>query len=206
MARTLIFRVFAPALAIALLGGCISDYAYRGDGGGYYYGRPSVEYRYYGGYGTPYGYSPYGYYPYSYYYRPYYPGYPYYPHRPPHHRPPHRHDDDGGKPPWRDLDRIDRERRARNGSRPPVAVPQWDRGPTTAPPMSRPLPPRRGTPPQAVPRRASPPATSQPPRVQPRTTAPPRVQPRTSAPPVSRPSAPRARAVGNRPRVSEREL
>lgn len=138
MARTLLSRVLAPALAIALLGGCVSDYAYRSDGGGYYYGRPSVEYRYYGGYGGygyPYGYQPYGYYPYGYYHRrPYYPGYPYYPTRPPYHRPPPRppyepphrpdNDNDRDKSPWRDLDRIEREHRARRDPRPPQAVPQ----------------------------------------------------------------------------------
>ncbi len=46
-------------LAVAALGGCVSDYTYRGGAGDYYYGRPSVEYYDYG-YGAPYG-SVYGY-------------------------------------------------------------------------------------------------------------------------------------------------
>ena len=84
-------------LAVAALGGCVSDYTYRGGAGDYYYGRPSVEYYDYGygaPYGSVYGYpgggyggyggygSPYGYYGGGY---PYYP--PYYWHRP--HRPHH---------------------------------------------------------------------------------------------------------------------
>ena len=41
------------SLAATVLAGCVTDYNYRGHGGSgdYYYGRPSVEYRYYGGYG-----------------------------------------------------------------------------------------------------------------------------------------------------------
>ncbi|MFC3815434.1 hypothetical protein [Lysobacter sp. GCM10012299] len=97
----MIRKLLVPAFAALLLAGCITDYGYRGYGGAgdYYYGRPSVEYRYYGGYGgyyggwggyypyaTPYGYGGYGYpyryaYPYRYGYGPYgYPGYraPYY--------------------------------------------------------------------------------------------------------------------------------
>ena len=82
MIRKLLF----PVLLAGLLGGCISTgYGYRDD---YYYGQPSVEYRYYG-YGYPQGYGdyPYGYgYPYTYGYYPYgghygyyhYYGYPYY--------------------------------------------------------------------------------------------------------------------------------
>jgi hypothetical protein len=80
-----------PVAAAMLLAGCVtSGYSYREDrGGGYYYGRPSVEYRdasypygaygpydYYGPYGpyryaypTPYGYSYYGYGGYGYPYR-----------------------------------------------------------------------------------------------------------------------------------------
>lgn len=97
-------RKFLIAVAAsALLAGCVSDYAYRGGSGDYYYGRSSaygygygapyssIGYGYpggwYGSYGYGYGY-PYGYYGYG--YRPYY-YYPYYrPHRP--HRP-HRPDD-----------------------------------------------------------------------------------------------------------------
>ncbi|QDH71501.1 hypothetical protein [Marilutibacter alkalisoli] len=126
MTRTLLIRVLAPALAVTLLGGCVSGYNYRADGGGYYYGRPSVQYQYYGGYGYypyslhPYGVYSYGHYPYRYYrpHRPYYsypryPYYPVYPHRPPvSGKPPsHRPGDGHGKAPWRDLDRIEREKR-----------------------------------------------------------------------------------------------
>ena len=106
MIRTLLIAVAAGAL----LAGCVSDYAYRGGSGDYYYGRPSsygygygapystIGYGYpggwYGSIGYGYGYGdPYGYYPgYGYYghYRPYY-YYPYYrPHYPHWHRPPHR--------------------------------------------------------------------------------------------------------------------
>lgn len=94
-------KLLLPALAGALLAGCMtSGYQYRGGNGDYYYGQPSTQYRYYGapygsygypggwggsiGYGYyshgyyPYGYSPYGYYGYG-------GGYPYYryPYRPP---------------------------------------------------------------------------------------------------------------------------
>lgn len=126
--RALSMRVLAPALAVLMLGGCATDYAYRSNGGGYYYGSPSVQYRYYGGYGYggygsygpygyPYGVYAYGRYPYGYHrpYYPYYPRYPYYPVRPyPPHRPPSHQPDRGdnrGKSPWRDLDRIEREKR-----------------------------------------------------------------------------------------------
>jgi len=99
----MIRKLVLPVLAIAMLGGCVSDYAYRaGDRGDYYYGQPSTEYRYdgpYGGYApygggyAPYGgYSPYGYggygygYPRGYYGTPY--GYGgYYNHR--HYYPPY---------------------------------------------------------------------------------------------------------------------
>lgn len=107
-------KFLIPILAAGLLGGCVTDYGYRSDGGGYYYGRPSVDYRYH----DYDGYYPYGYYPYSYpyYYRygypsryrgyygypwsyPYY-GYPYYyPYRP---RPQPDHDDDD-RAPWRNI-------------------------------------------------------------------------------------------------------
>ncbi len=141
----MIRKLVLPALAAALLAGCVSDYAYRGgDRGDYYYGRPSVEYRYDGGYG---GYAPYGYgygnygygtygYPYRYYgapygfggfggyYSPYY-NYPYY--RPHYRRPPlthprpdgnpppqHRRDDDR-RPPWRNFDELRRRPPADGG-------------------------------------------------------------------------------------------
>lgn len=63
----MIRKLVLPVLALAMLGGCVSDYAYRGgDRGDYYYGQPSTEYRYEGPYGG--GYSPYGspYAPYGY--------------------------------------------------------------------------------------------------------------------------------------------
>lgn len=100
--RIMIRKLVLPVLATLLLAGCYTDYAYRGHGGAgdYYYGQPSVQYRYYGGYGggyggyyggwggyygNPYGYGyPYRYaYPYRYGYGPYgypggrYPGYGY---------------------------------------------------------------------------------------------------------------------------------
>jgi hypothetical protein len=144
----------------------MSGYGYRAHGGDYYYGQPSVEYRYYGGYGYGgyggygnYGYSPYGYYNRPYWRNPYYPYRPYYPgHRPRPPvvvRPPHDgghhdgdHHDGNGKPPWRDLNNINRRERVdgrppprmvptRPGTRPQVA-PQVRPNPTTAPPRSAP--------------------------------------------------------------------
>ena len=108
-------RLLTALLATAALSGCATyDYAGGSAPGGYYYGRPSVEY--YGPYGGSYGYGAYdsygygGYYaPYSYgYYGGYYPYYPYRPHRP--HRPRPDNDDNrppsqGGRPPpWRRPD------------------------------------------------------------------------------------------------------
>lgn len=117
----MIRKLLLPALLVGLLGGCVTGYGYRD---GYYYGQPSVEYRYHdSGYGPypPYRYAPYRYrYGYPYYggYYGHY-GYPYwysYPnwyhhrHKPrppivnpnprPDTRPPH--DDDDRRPPWRD--------------------------------------------------------------------------------------------------------
>jgi len=118
-------QLLVPAIAAAALAGCVTDYAYRGgEGGGYYYGQPSTEYRYYPsyggypypyrsgygpgypgyyGYGYPYGYGGYGgYSPYSYY--------PYY--RPVYRRPPVHRPGDGGRshndrrPPWRNIDGL----------------------------------------------------------------------------------------------------
>lgn len=122
----MIRKLLLPALLVGLLGGCVSaGYSYRD---GYYYGQPSVEYRYYDyGYGYPYSY---GYYPYAgrygyynYYGYPYrygYYGYPYYPHYrhrhpkpptndPPGSRPPHTDGGDDNPPPWRDLNRRRRD-------------------------------------------------------------------------------------------------
>ena len=49
----MIRKLLLPALAVAMLGGCVtSGYEYRGDNGDYYYGQPQVEYR---DYGYPYG-------------------------------------------------------------------------------------------------------------------------------------------------------
>lgn len=72
----MIRKLLLPALLMGLLGGCVTaGYSYRD---GYYYGQPSVEYRYHDyGYGYYPGYYPYGYYPYGERYRYYY-GYPYY--------------------------------------------------------------------------------------------------------------------------------
>jgi hypothetical protein len=85
----MIRKLLLPALAAAVLGGCVTGYDYRGGSGDYYYGQPSVDYDYYGGYyggygypgwhgalGFGYGYGGYPYYGYGGY--PYY-GYPYYP-------------------------------------------------------------------------------------------------------------------------------
>lgn len=97
----MIRKLVLPVLAAGLLAGCVSGYNYRAGHGDYYYGNPSVEYRYnggyyggyYGGFYGGYGYPGYGY-PYRYYGAPYrhgyygYPGYgypynrPYRPYRP----------------------------------------------------------------------------------------------------------------------------
>jgi hypothetical protein len=86
----MIRKLLLPALAAVVLGGCVTGYDYRGGTGDYYYGQPSVDYDYYGGYygygypgwhgslGFGYGYG--GGYPYYGYGYPYYGyGYPYYP-------------------------------------------------------------------------------------------------------------------------------
>ncbi|ALN83425.1 hypothetical protein LC55x_0120 [Lysobacter capsici] len=124
----MIRKLMIPLVAASLLAGCVSDYSLRGGGGGgsYYYGRPSVDYNYYGGYGGYYGpgygypygeayrYRGYGYpgyygggyyggYPYGYYPRPYYPNRPGRPHNP--SRPPNPPRQDGGVP-WRDTHRV----------------------------------------------------------------------------------------------------
>lgn len=110
----------ATLLATTALGGCVTyDHVGRDAPGGYYYGRPTVEYYDpYGGY-SPYGggVSVYGRYGYGGYYGgyPYYGHYgPYYPYYRPHHpppRPPRPGDDTPNPPtsgpskrppPWRD--------------------------------------------------------------------------------------------------------
>jgi len=85
----MIRKLLLPALAATLLGGCVTGYDYRGGSGDYYYGQPSVDYDYYGGYygygypgwhgslGFGYGYGGYGGYYGGYPYYGY--GYPYYP-------------------------------------------------------------------------------------------------------------------------------
>ena len=163
MIRKLLF----PLLATAVLAGCVTDYSLRGGSGGgsYYYGRPSVDYRYYGapygyGYGYPYGYggsyyryggyygNPYRYggygYPYGYYPSPY-PRH-YYPNRP--HRPPTTRPSLPDQPrgiPWRDA-RSDRGQRWNGpgpGSMPqPNSVPR----PSMPQPSSPPSSGRRGVP------------------------------------------------------------
>lgn len=204
-------------LAALALGGCATDYAYRGGAGGdYYYGQPSVQYYDYG-YGAPYGslygypggwsiglgygwgYGGYGYpgYGYPYYggYYPYYPYWPYYWHRRHHHRPPKEPTGPvtGGRLP---------PNLVRNGtpySQVPEALPREGQQPM--------LPPRRGIEPPAMSRPAPPmvrdPAARRgegfserrpaPPMVR---QAPPRVR---SAPP---PPAPR---VERSPRITDSE-
>lgn len=130
----MIRKLLLPLVAVALLGGCVTSYSYRSGSGDYYYGAPSVEYRYspsyyYGGpYGYGYGY-PYGYYgrsvydyryhsPYRYRlyytdpYRNHYYGYPYrqpnHAHRRPGSRPTVDPTPDGTRSPWRDFDRLRR--------------------------------------------------------------------------------------------------
>jgi len=136
----MIRKLVLPALAAALLAGCVTDYGYRGgDRGDYYYGQPSVDYRYDSGYYAPYGYGSFGYgtygYPYRYYGAPYghrgYDGYYNRPYYPPYHRPHHQHppvvhprpdgrppqhrDDDDRRPPWRNLDGIRRQQSSDGG-------------------------------------------------------------------------------------------
>lgn len=137
---TMIRKLLLPAVAIALLGGCVSaGYSYRQGRGDYYHGAPSVEYRYYGGsgYGWP---QPYGYYgsfyrshgyglgygyPYGYgHYGDPYRNYYSYPYRSPYHRPHHQPraqptvepqvdtTPDGNRSHWRELDRLRRRDRA----------------------------------------------------------------------------------------------
>ena len=146
-------KIVLPLAVAALMAGCVTTapYGYRGDGqGDYYYGSPSVEYRYHGvypGYGYPY-YGPYrpGFYgsyrygnPYGYYGRHYY-GYPY--QRPiyrPIYRPrpsgPDTRPDGGG---WRNFDEL---RRRRDGGSTPGGIAPSPTPSTIAPP-SMPREPR----------------------------------------------------------------
>lgn len=153
------FRLLAAAtVAAAALTGCVTyDDARSRAPGGYYYGRPSVEY-----YGSPYGYpyygggygsGYYGYgYPRGYYPGGYYPAYPVYPVRPIRPRPPRPGGDHGdhrppsgpggdvrpptsGRPPWRNPP-------SGNVQRPPRA----DAAPRPVRPVTQSLP--RSTPAQ----------------------------------------------------------
>lgn len=102
-------KFLLPALLAGTLAGCATNYYYRdaGYGGGYYYGEPTVDYNYYGGYGW-YGYGWWGWpyysawygprygfpYGYGYWGDPYWPYYDGYYGRPPHHPGPGRDDDE----------------------------------------------------------------------------------------------------------------
>ncbi len=140
----MIRKLVLPLLAVALLGGCVTDYAYRGgDRGDYYYGQPSTEYRYYGPYGgyspyggfAPYGYGGFGYgaygYPYRYYGHPHSYGFYNHPYYHPYYRPYYRRPvaiprpdgtvpqqrRDDRRPPWRNLDELRRRPTADGGGR-----------------------------------------------------------------------------------------
>lgn len=159
----MIRKLFLPALAAVLLGGCVtSGYQYRDGTGDYYYGQPSTQYRYYGspygsyGYGYSSGWSGsigygYGYYPYG--YSGYY-GYPRYRQRYP-YRPGRGHNQghdgdndhhgdhsDRSRPPWRDLGDL---RTRRSGTSVITRQPR-----ATTAPMTRPAP-RTTTAPMARP-------------------------------------------------------
>lgn len=147
----MIRKLLLPAVAAVLLGGCMAGgYNYRSGPGDYYYGEPSVDYRYYG---SPYG----GYYGYPGYYRRhpgYYGGYwgwpydPYGPHY--YYRPRPQPDDDGGAgpaprgdndrpPPWRNLDEL-RRRTEDRGDGPGPAMRRVPMPHSIAPPRSSPRP------------------------------------------------------------------
>jgi hypothetical protein len=120
----MIRKLLLPAIAAALLSGCVT-YGYRDGRGDYYYGQPNTEYRYYDRYGYPgYGYSGYGYYGYPGYYgysggyygygAPYWGGYyRYYIPTRPRYEGGHHHGgggSDGGQAPPPDQDRPERPR------------------------------------------------------------------------------------------------
>lgn len=139
--RSLLFIL----VSVLLLTGCVTaGYGYRGDG--YHYGGSTVIYRsnrgypygYYDGYyryGKPYGYygPSYGYpyrynryytYPAPHYrYRPVYPRHGHYDYPRHRTRPPSSHPG-GGKPPWRDLNRL-RPPTQGHQIAPPPAVPSF---------------------------------------------------------------------------------
>lgn len=155
---TMIRKLILPAIAVAMLGGCMTGgYSYRQDRGDYYYGQPGVDYRYYG---APGGYYD-GYYGNSYYYRRGYPyyyggyrhGYPYGYYRPPvviRPRPDgdnghHEDRDHDQKAPWRDYERLKRERIERSPvvQRKPMSVPVRPATPVRSAPVRRPATPVR---------------------------------------------------------------
>ena len=159
MLRTLLLS----ALAVAALGGCATDYSYRGGDGDYYYSQPRVEYRYQ----DPYGYSPYGYYgggytqryyydrfgrlvygnPYAYYGYPYGDGSQYWWYRPrPQHPGHHQGDQDGDdhdgdrndrKPPWRDIGSLPPRNRGTPGAGDEGVRPRRQSQPFTMPAPQR---------------------------------------------------------------------
>lgn len=145
----MIRKLVLPVLAAALLGGCVTDYAYRGgDRGDYYYGQPTTEYRYYGPYG---GYAPHGFgsfgYGYPHYGYPFgYRGFYHYPpyrhhhrhppvtHRPPDGSPTPQHRPNDGRPPWRNVDELRRRQSADGGgTQPREVVPVRPVEPTVTP-------------------------------------------------------------------------
>ena len=155
-------RLVTALAAAALLGGCATyDYSAGSAPGGYYTGRPSVEYvgPYRGGYGygsvlggLSYGYGGYGYsrpyYGYGGGYYPYRPYRPYYPH-PPRPRPdtdnghPNPPGQGGRPPPWRNPDgrphQIGQQRPDYQGGRPLGVNPGQ---PQVTAPSPRPVAPR----------------------------------------------------------------
>jgi len=185
--QLMIRKLILPALAATMLAGCVTGYTYRGAAGGgdYYHGQPSVEYRYYGGYGGgyyggyygyPYGYGGAGYYGYPYRYGYY--GYPYAYPRYPVYRYPYRYDrhpgqhwNGNGRPPqhW-NGNRPPNQGWSNNGPRP--QYPGTNNGPRPGGPRPdtgpRPQGPGMGPRPQAPreanaePRRYSPPPRQRP--------------------------------------------
>lgn len=139
----MIRKLLLPAIAVVLLGGCVTGYSYRQGSGDYYYGAPTVEYRYYptysyGAYGYygPYRYAgPYAYrYPYRHYYYggygyPY--GYPYYYRRPVRQVPRTDPTPDADTSPWRRLDEV--WRRQGDSTPPPRVAPTSRPRPVVSP-------------------------------------------------------------------------
>lgn len=192
------FRLLATLLATAALGGCATyDYSGGSAPGGYYTGRPSVDYvgPYSNGYGyggISYGYGSgyYGGYGYSrpgYGYGGYYPHYPYRPHHP---RPP-RPDTDNPRPP----DRGDRP--------PPWRNPDGryqESGKVMIPPRNRPMPSAPSQPSQNYPQR---PQMAPPSRPMARPAPPPRAVERQRPMEARSAPAPRSRFSDERVRTVE---